>query len=188
MDSLLARPAALGVRVVSCQSFVHERRDPGVYSEAQTFLRERLSDYRFALAVCDRDGSGQEARPREEIERKIEENLAANGWEERAAAVVIDPELESWVWGDWRASRRALNWPPSHNLREWLITQGLLESGGPKPLDPKAALKSALRFVDQGWSSSLHQQIASEARIHGCTDPAFLKLRSVLQSWFPIAT
>ena len=30
----------------------------------------------------------------------VETDLSRNGWADRTKAIVIDPELEVWVWGD----------------------------------------------------------------------------------------
>jgi len=185
MQSLLGRSADLGVRAISFDAVVHVRRDPGVCLDAHNFLRPLLRGYGNAVAICDWHGCGQEVRSRQEIEGRIEENLSANGWTDRAVAIVIDPEIESWIWGDWRATSRALRWPESQDLRHWLIEKNLLRPTDAKPRDPKGALESALRSVDMRWSSAFHKQIAEEARFERCIDPAFLKLRSVLQKWFP---
>lgn len=186
MQSLLLRPADLGIREISFDPVVHIRRDPGVCLDAHNFLRPLLRGYNFALAICDRAGSGQEARSREEIEGRIERNLSTNGWENRAAAIVIDPELECWIWGDWRASSQALNWQEAQPLRDWLVEKNLLAPNEAKPRDPKGALDSAARYCGKGRSSAVHQEIAAEARFGNCIDAAFLKLRSVLQGWFPL--
>jgi hypothetical protein len=189
LEALLGRTAKLGVRTVSFEVDVHPGRDSGVYQDAHDFLRRKfpLKEYRFALAVCDCDGTGRKA-PREKLEHDIESRLHINGWPNRASAIVIDPELESWVWGDWTATSDALGWETSPKLREWLIGQNLLGGDHPKPYKPKEALQAAARCARKPWSSAIHQQIATEARIDGCTDPAFLKLRSTLQNWFPLAT
>jgi hypothetical protein len=187
MQSLLGRFADLRVREISFDAVIHVRRDPGVCLDAHNFLRPLLRGYGNAVAICDWHGCGQEARSRQEIESRIEENLFANGWGDRAAAIVIDPEIENWIWGDWRATSRILNWRGDQDLRQWLIEKSLLGPSDAKPHDPKGAFKSALRCVDKRWSSAFHQQIATEARFEGCIDAAFLKLRSVLHGWFGLA-
>lgn len=188
MQSLLARHADLGVRAMSFDVVVHVRRDPGVCLDSHNFLRSQLRSYNYAFAICDKHGSGQEVRSREEIEGRIEGNLATNGWANRAAAIVIDPEVENWIWGDWGVTSRVLNWQGGPGLRQWLVEKSLLTPADPKPRDPKHALESALRFVDKRWSSAFHKQIAAEARFESCIDPAFLKLRSILGGWFQLTT
>lgn len=185
LEALLGRTSQLGIRAVSFEVDVHPGRDSGVYRYAHDFLRGKfpLTEYRYALAVCDCDGSGRKA-PREKLEQDMEGRLHINGWPNRASAIVIDPELENWVWGDWTATSQALGWPTSPKLREWLIAQNLLGADRAKPQKPKEALESAARFARKPWSSAIHQQIATQAAIESCIDPAFLKLRTVLGHWF----
>jgi hypothetical protein len=65
--------------------------------EAHDFLRPFVRSYARALVVFDREGCGQEQRPRDELEQIVEQHLARNGWDDHAAAIAIDPELENWV-------------------------------------------------------------------------------------------
>ena len=78
----------------------HPRRDSGCYNESHEFLRPFVRLYRFALVVFNREGSGREMMNRVEIERVVENRLSLSGWDERSATVVLDPELEIWVWSD----------------------------------------------------------------------------------------
>jgi hypothetical protein len=190
LEALLGRTAKLRVRGMSFEVDVHPGRDSGVYRYAHDFLRGKfpLTAFRYALAVCDRDGTGREGLSREKLEQDIEGRLRTNGWENRSAAIVILPELESWVWGDWAVTSQALGWKTSPSLRDWLIGQDLLGADQAKPYNPKEAFQSAARCVRKPESSAIHQQIAAQSRFENCTDPAFLKLRTVLQGWFPIAT
>jgi hypothetical protein len=54
-------------------------------------------------------GAEHEMAP-EEIEDEVEEKLSRSGWEDRARCVVIDPELEVWVWSDSPEVDRCLGW------------------------------------------------------------------------------
>jgi hypothetical protein len=186
VESLLARTVYLRLRSITFDAIPHPENDPGVRLRAHSFLRSQLRNYGYAVAVCDRCGSGKETKSREVLEKRIEDGLQSNGWENRSAAVVIDPELENWMWGDWGTSSNALRWTNARSLREWLIQEDLLNATHAKPHDPKRALERSAQCAGKRWSSSIHQQIATEARVEGCTDPAFLKLRSVLQGWFPL--
>jgi hypothetical protein len=189
MKAALSRCAELGCRPIKVGDedlAVHIERDPGVAVRAHEFLRSSSRRYAHALAILDYEGSGHETRTREQLEERIEQALHANGWEDRAAAVAIGPELENWMWGDWSATAVAINWTgDGTSLRLWLTEQGLFQPQHAKPRDPKSALVRAAKQASKGWSSAIHASIASRARIAECTDPAFLKLRSVLRRWFP---
>jgi hypothetical protein len=120
------------------------------------------------------------------LEEDIERRLRQNGWADRSAAVVIDPELEAWFWGDSPHVRYVLGWSARFgNIGAWLEAQGLLPPGERKPARPKAAVQEALRWTGQRRSSSLYRELAEPAAFEGCTDPAFAKFKSVLRAWFP---
>jgi hypothetical protein len=105
----------------------------------------------------DREGCGHDDKPREELELNIENRLAANGWENRSRAVVIDPELESWAWDASLQVSRLLEWPEGSNgLRRWMTQRAFLKEGAFKPARPKEAF-----------------------------DAAFRRIISTLQAWFP---
>jgi len=185
IDAALKRTPALGIREVSHFVAQHLYRDSGVLQGAHDFLQSQSRNYLHALTVCDRQGCGREDLSREQLETMIEGRLS-NHWADRAAAVVIDPELENWVWADSPHVARAIGWPDGMPaLRTWLLNEGFLAEGQAKPADPKAALLKALRSTRQRQSSALYQAVASTVSLRRCGDPAFLKLRAKLQSWFP---
>ena len=149
------------------------------------FLRTFCRTHAHALVVLDREGCGQEALPREQLESFIEEALARSGWSERARAVVIDPELEAWVWSDSPCVDRELHWEQRQpDLRAWLRDQGLLGRDAVKPARPKEALEAALRAVRMPRSSAIYEALAKKVSVQRCEDPAFGKLKAVIQGWF----
>ena len=54
-----------------------------------------------------------------------------------------------------------------------------------KPVRPKEAAEAALRKVRRPRSSNIYRKLAEVVSLQLCTDPAFLKLKSILQNWFP---
>ncbi len=184
---ILSRHQSLGIRGISHLVIRHPNHDPGVLQSGAITLQAQRRNYRHALTICDRHGCGRETASREELESQIEVQLAVH-WEDRAAAIVIDPELENWFWADSRHVADTIGWKMGKDdLRQWLIAEGFLPQGRTKPTDPKAAIEKALRLTRTQWSSSLHGSLASKASFQGCGDPAFLKLKATLQRWFPPA-
>lgn len=188
LKGLFKRYPSLGIRDISMaaeQIFVHPLRDPGCYSQCVDFLRPYIRDYNFALVLFDHDGSGQESKSREELESELEQKLSISGWENRAAVVVLEPELEIWVWNDSPHIERILDWEGrTPNLKDWLISEGFLQPEQIKPTCPKEALEEALRISRKPRSSSIYEQIASQISFSRCQDSSFLKLKEVLQNWF----
>lgn len=134
--------------------------------------------------MFDRDGSGDPS-PRETIQTSVEAELSSNGWPHRSKAIVIDPELEAWIWGSSPHVARLLGWQTNEVLRSWLRERGLWPESEAKPPDPKTAVHRALRIQNQHPSASLFGDVAHRAGLSRCQDPAFRELRSTLQEWFP---
>lgn len=188
VQGLLSRPAALQIRPIQADTFVHPRRDPGCLREAQDFLRRLFGVYTHALIMFDRMGSGREALSQEELSEEVHTRVAGSGWGDRADVIILDPEIESWVFATSPQVERCVGWPPKRpTLRSWLETQGLWEPNSPKPADPKEALEQVLRRIKKPRSSALYMRLGERVNFRHCTDPAFVKFRTVLSNWFPAA-
>jgi hypothetical protein len=186
LKGLLSRFHAFGYRQVTFDLYVHPERDPGCLLRAHDFLRSFVSRYERALVLLDHAGCGREAAERSVLESQLEGRLGEAGWQDRAAAVVISPELESWVWSDSPHVDRALGWEGRPEpLRSWLREKGLLEAGAAKPAKPKEAVELALFTARKPRSSSIYFGLAQLVSTDRCTDPAFLKLKRCLREWFP---
>jgi hypothetical protein len=187
VEALLGRPQDLGFRTIDFQVEKHPNRDNGVLQEAHGFLRPQCNRFSYAIAMCDFDGCGKESKlTRENIEASIEQRLRSNGWNNRATAIVIKPELEAWVWVDWRALAEQAGWPGGEaSLRNWLMGEGLIKEHQSKPDDPKESLERVLKQTTKGRSASLFSALGGKADIKSCKDPSFKKLVSQLKQWFP---
>jgi hypothetical protein len=182
---ILSRHKSLGIRPIIADFHTHPRHDPGVLGNCHEFLRAFTQDYAHALVFMDREGCGAEELDRESLEDRLRESLRRAGWDDRAEAVVFDPELEIWVWSDSPWVDKVLGWKGRDpGLRAWLCSQGLLSTGDIKPAKPKEALEKALRIAREPRSSSMYGQLARHISLNRCQDPAFLKLKGVLASWF----
>ena len=179
------RRADLGIRPISFDVRRHPESDPGCRTKAVEFLRPLINQYRWALVVFDHQGCGSKA-PREKIQQEVELGLERNGWQGRSKAIVIAPELESWVWSPTGDVARALGWGRDFDqLRAWLEDAGLWPGRKSKPTDPKEATRQALRRNRKVLSSALFKKLAASVRFDGCHDPAFNELLTILQTWFP---
>lgn len=185
LKGMLSRPESLGIRRITYQIQQHPDHDPGCLLHAHEFLKRESQRFSRALVVFDRLGCGAEERTPSELERTVLDHLEANGWNERAGVVVIDPELESWVWSSSPHVERILGWSGRDpDLRSWLTQQGFVEPGAVKSNSPKEAFRRALREVRKPASSSLIRRLAETVSLTRCQDTAFLKLRRILTSWF----
>lgn len=184
--ALLARHQALSIRKIAATVDRYVGRDSGCYRRAHEYLRPFISHFDYALVVFDRHGCGNEGQSRVALEEDVEERLRRNGWANRSAAIVLDPELEAWVWSDSPEVDRVLGWAGKQpDLRTWLREEGLWSDDASKPSDPKQAMRSAQRHARQPASAAVYRQLAQSVGVERCTDPAFEKLRATLQRWFP---
>ncbi|MGE5342922.1 MAG: methylation-associated defense system protein MAD4 [Candidatus Omnitrophota bacterium] len=184
IKGILERTESLRIRKINFNVFNHPHRDPGCRKNAINYLRQYV-DYNYALVVFDKEGCGKEESAREELEKKIEEELFENGWKDRSAVIVIDPELENWLWSDSPEVEAALGWTgKSPSLREKLREKGYLIGNAVKPYPPKTAVEYALKESHKPRSSSIYYQIASKVSFQRCQDPAFIKLQQKLCEWF----
>ena len=185
LEGILARHEALGFRPISAEFQRHPDRDPGCLLRAHEFLRPQANRFRHALVLFDRKGCGQEGKGRAGLEHEVESRLSASGWGDRAAVVVIDPELEVWVWSDSPHVEAHLGWEGREpDLHTWMLQEGFLQQDQAKPARPREAVDRVLRVARKRRSSSIYRQLAQDVSLTRCEDPAFLKLRETLRSWF----
>jgi hypothetical protein len=186
LQGILRRYQSLGIRQITPDYYQHPGKDPGVLHSAHDFLQPFTQVYAHAVVLMDREGCGQDKTSRIDLEGIIEQRLQRSGWGDRAAAVVIDPELDAWVWSDSQHVDHALGWSQHQpDLRSWLRSKSMLAAGAVKPRRPKEALEMALREARKPRSSSIYEDIASKVSLTRCNDLAFCKLRDLLQGWFP---
>jgi len=185
LRGLLSRPQALGIRSVTSKIYVHPQRDPACAQKPHEFLRQFAADYRRALVVFDHQGSGREYRVATQLEEDVRHLLSANGWEGRAQAIVIAPELEAWVFPASPLVEKSLAWPGPAPLRQWLLNKGLWSQECAKPADPKTALETALASLRRPRSSAIYEDLGRTVDFSECQDAAFNRLRNVLRQWFP---
>jgi len=194
ITELLHRHAAFGIRPISFDTFPHPEHDPGCLKKADGLLRPLRGSYRKAIVVFDKDGSGAESSTTSQLESKVEKLIRSTGWAyEDVRAIVLDPELEAWIWSDSPEVDRVLGWSGrSPSLREWLVDNEsawiTVDSGqrrpAQKPDNPKLAFEQALRIVKKPRSSSYYAELAKTVGVNRCVDPAFLRFKETLFNWF----
>ena len=188
LRGLLGRTAALRIRNVTADVFVHPERDPGCARRGAEFLNKHrfLNQYRFGLLMFDHEGSGRENLSPQGLQNEINTEFDHSEWGERARTIVLVPELEAWVWNDSPHVDDVAGWKGRQpSLRRWLRENGLMIEGQSKPERPKEAFEAALRRARKPRSSSLYLQIAQRVSLAKCEDKAFLEFKKILRNWFP---
>ncbi|MBI1289971.1 hypothetical protein GC173_01835 [bacterium] len=190
LEALLARHQALGIRSIAYRIIKHNNHDSGCYGKSAGLMQSFLGRVSYGIVVFDRDGSGA-ASPSEipEMEEKVRRANIAAGWDpERIECVVIEPELESWVWSPSPVVVKVLGWNGEEQaLAGFLREKGFRQNSRGKWEPPKEAMEAAL--VQKGKprkSASYYGEIAKQASFKNCEDPAFKRLLTILRGWFPI--
>lgn len=158
---------------------VASRRDSEVFGQAHELLRPYLTSHARAIAMLDNawDGSPGTDAIKEQVTKRL-----AESWDE-SAVIVIDPELEAWVWQDNPNVPTALGAPA--DSRRLLDAAGHWPNGQPKPQDPKETLEYLRARHGADRSKAVFRRVAERVSVRGCIDPAFLHLRDTLRDWFP---
>lgn len=147
-------------------------------------MRAFINQYEYALVIFDKDGCGRENLSKDELEIEVEKNLNINGWKDRNCAIVIEPELENWIWVNSIHVQNSISWEADENIYEWLGEKGFKQKNSPKPLNPKSSFELVLKHCNTPRSSSLYFEIATKASYKKCSDVAFVKMLSKLKEWF----
>jgi hypothetical protein len=184
LKGALSRPEALGIRPVDFEIRTHFGRDGGVRKNGPDILSLLRRQYSHGLLIFDFEGCGEENESGVALEIQLDAKLQ-NDWGNNAKTIVIEPELDVWVWGADNAIEEALDWPPGKKIRVWLREQGFTFEANEKPTRPKEALEAVLKIPNLPRSSALYQQIAKKISLQRCKDEAFLRLRRQMQVWFP---
>lgn len=183
---LLARHLSLGIRPLQLDPqspIVHSGHDPGCWKTGPELLAIEHQHYRHGLLALDWEGSNSK-RTADDTRRELQDRLdrlTTPGW---GSVVVLQPELEIWVFAGSTEVDRALGWQPG-TLTPWLELQGHLEPGQAKPARPKEAVEAAMDQKRQPRSSSVYRKLSQSVGFSRCTDPAFADMKATLQQWFP---
>lgn len=141
------------------------------------------------MVLFDKDGCGDEGSDRQDIQNAVEESLSQAGWENRSKAIVIEPELEMWVWSESVNVGKVLGWDEGTGaLREWLCEHDLWPGDEAKPPDPKLALSRAMRQKNCSPTALTFEDLARKVSLLKCEDPAFREMRDTLRTRFPASS
>ncbi|MGI8784229.1 MAG: methylation-associated defense system protein MAD4 [Acidobacteriota bacterium] len=178
----LSRPEALGIRQIDFQVIVDQGRDGGVRRRGSQVLGVQQARFSHALLLLDYEGCGSDVAP-VELEAQLD-NALSGMWGDRAKAIVIDPEVDVWMWGAETHLRSMVDWRFPEGIRPWLVSQSFAFTADGKPERPKEALEAAFRRAQTPRSSARYEQVAQSISLTRCRDEAFLRLRASVVGWF----
>lgn len=159
-------------------------KDCGLYRRGIEYVRRHRQTHAHVVIMLDADWDGSPGAAA--IDEKLRDDLRKCGYsDDDSEVIVLDPEIEAWMWVDKLEVARELGFESIGDLRSWLTNAGFELGANQKPLRPKEALLAALQANRKPWSSTRFAAVAAKVSLNTCQDPALLKLRATLQRWFP---
>jgi len=190
MEEVLARPAELGAGAFTFKVDRHTGRDPGMVKDGPELVRMRKAEAERCVLIWDHQGSGWEARHTASESRiRIIDKLERFTWKDCSDALVLEPELEEWLWRDPPSIARHLEVEPA-NFDAWVDAfagKQRLSATTAKTTCPKELLYHVFK---SRWNRQPrpgdYRAIAKLADLSGWGHSAsFSSLLGVLVRWFP---
>ena len=158
--------------------------DPGLYTQGHELLRPFQVTHHRALVVLDAEWDGSPGAER--IKADLSGKIKSTGWgSETFRVIVIDPELENWIWQKNDHVAKGLGCPSCQEMMGDATVQAGWPEAEAKPPRPKELLEDILRRRRIPRSSAIYKNITSRVSVKGCTDSAFEELLAALREWFP---
>lgn len=159
--------------------------DPGLFTRGHELLRPFQSSHYRAVIVLDAKWEGSPGA--EAIKQHLTEQIQSTGWEEDSfQVIVIDPELENWIWQQNDHVARGLGFDNANALITDSDIRQVWPDGATKPIQPKAILETVLKKKHIPRSSAIYKRITSQVSVKRCQDGAFHELLATLKTWFPV--
>ena len=143
-----------------------------------------MTTHRNAVVVLDAKWEGSPGAAN--IRTHIESMLSANGWGvDRFAVIVIDPELENWIWQRSIHVAKEIGFDGIDDMYSDIDLRRAWPDEQYKPTSPKETLEIILRKKRIPRSSAIYKNITAQVSVSDCRDSAFLHLVGKLREWFP---
>src|SRR5712691_9839874 len=98
LKGALGRHEALEIRPIEFEFRVHPGRDGGTRRTGPEVLALEGRRFQHGLLVLDFEGSGTDLPNAKALEGQLDQRLSVR-WKEAAKSIVIEPELDVWIWG-----------------------------------------------------------------------------------------
>ena len=171
LRGLLSRHKSLPIRQIVFDIFVHPEHDAACARRGVSFLSPLSQRYRYALLIMDHEGSGREKISADDLQEALNQEFRVSAWGERGKAIVLDPELEIWVWSDSPHVDAVAGWADRRpRLRQWLNDHGLWDDqdrnhGGQRRRFMPPCMRRVWRAAHRSTNSSPNEYPSTGAAI-----------------------
>ena len=178
------RRDSLGISALTVDFQTHRHRDSGCRTAPGEVINPLRNRYAKGMVVFDFHGSGERQRTAVELEADLEQELRNAGWgPDGITVMVIEPELEAWVFGaSSRQLERLVDWSQPTPISSWLELSGYVNPPEFKPSDPQSAFDEMLKLQGKRRSRRLFADLSRTVSLARCQDRAFNKFRAALQT------
>lgn len=160
------------------------KNDPGLYAQAGQYARGARVTHEHLVVALDADWHGSPGPVA--IRSGIEAACERETWPlADVCVVVLDPEIEEWIWQDNPNVEKAVGHRGPENLRAKLAASDHWPTTSPKPPRPKEVLELVTRQNREPRSSALYRKIAATVSVTKCVSPSFHHLLEALRRWYP---
>lgn len=159
--------------------------DPGLYTRGHELLRPFQKTHQRAVMVMDAAWAGSPGA--DAIKQHMAREILSTGWKENTfQVIVIDPELENWIWQKNDHVASGLGFANITSLLADSDIQDSWPQDAAKPDQPKEVLEKLLKKRKLPRSSAIYKRITSKVSVQHCQDGSFQELLATLRSWFPV--
>ncbi len=162
--------------------------DGGIWKHAANNLRPFREQYQYAVIILDADFEPHPSP--QQLRADISADMIASGWPtDRFTVIVIEPELEAWLWSPNQTVATAFGHENFDQLRARLAAENLWDNGQPKPNDLKRARDRAAKLGGKKTGGPIFKGVfsaISNRACNLCVEPGFKAMRTALQKWFPV--
>ena len=175
---------SLGISKIDFKIETHVYKDPGLFNEDSIAYRLQYQKHhpKKFLVILDESWDGSPKAKKIKIRIK-NELLKAKINEEDFHIVVIEPELEQWIWTKKPTHLAKLFNTNEENIRN--IANIYNYDFTNKPKDPKELFIAMLKYFEIPHSADCFRTLVKNCSFEKCTDANFLDLRTILHNWFP---
>ena len=183
VETLLAkRKKSLNISDISYELKVHDDRDTGVLNEGLELTRKYRNQFHKFILIFDYDGCGSSESPEEIRERLLNQGRSLGFSEDNLELIIINPELEIWVWKNIIHLAKMVGWTESQ-LRDWLKSNYGIENK--KPEKPQAVYRKLLWHRQKPKSADNFRYLAEKISLRNCQEQGFKLFSETLRKWFP---
>jgi len=189
MKAILERCEALEIHPISFDVVRHLGRDPGLFVGAADYSKLMKEKYHKLIIMLDYHGSGC-SDGGGKCAATIQKQLDGVTWKSHSLAVIIEPELEEWLWHN-EASIQKIFELSDAQLKEFVATFCKKHDCDVRSVTREKP-KELLDFICEKVKNRGHLrhkefgQLASSASLKGWqTSASFRQIVAILQEWFP---